>query len=175
MEALQRDSLIVARGKKSSTLYNDSNQVNAVENPSCELWHKQLVHLSEKGLDILVKKQLLLIIGISFKTCTNCLAGKLQRFTFHKSLRSLRSHVFYLIHTDVCSMIDKSLDDALHFVTFIDDHSRKVWAYCLKSQDHVLNVFKCFHTWVERQIDRKLKCVRTDNGGEYQRSFEHYC
>ena len=36
----------------------------------------------------------------------------------------------------------------------------------MKSKDQVLNVFKEFHVSIEREIERKLKCVRVDNGGE---------
>lgn len=34
----------------------------------------------------------------------------------------------------------RTLGGALDFVTFIDDHSRKVWAFALKSKDPVLDV-----------------------------------
>ncbi|KAB5561355.1 hypothetical protein DKX38_006312 [Salix brachista] len=68
-----------------------------------------------------------------------------------------------------------SLGGALYFVSFIDHHSRKIWATCLKSKDQVLDVFKDFHARVERETGRKLKCVRADNGGEYRGPFEKYC
>jgi hypothetical protein len=64
---------------------------------------------------------------------------------------------------------------ARYFVTFIDDHSRKVWVYPLKTKDQVFVVFKQFHASVERETDKKLKCVRTDNGGEFMGDFKHYC
>jgi len=60
-------------------------------------------------------------------------------------------------------------------VTFIDDHSRKTWVYTLKSKDQVLQVFKQFHALVERETGKKLKCIRTDNGGEYIGPFDEYC
>ena len=60
-------------------------------------------------------------------------------------------------------------------MTFIDDHSRKLWAYVLKTKDQVLSVFKELHARVERETGRKLKAVRADNGGEYRGQFEEYC
>ncbi len=63
----------------------------------------------------------------------------------------------------------------MYFVTFIDDHSRKVWVRLLKSKDQVLEAFKEFHARVERETGRKLKYVRFDNGGEYRGPFEAYC
>jgi hypothetical protein len=59
-------------------------------------------------------------------------------------------------------------------VTFIDDHSRKIFLYVLRKKWQVLNVFKEFYAKVERETDRKLKCVRSDNGGKYRGPFERY-
>ena len=72
-------------------------------------------------------------------------------------------------------MKDRSLGGALYFVTFIDDFARKVWCFPLKSKDQVLEVFKEFHSKVERETGKQLKCVRADNGGEYRGPFEEYC
>ncbi|KAI4324009.1 hypothetical protein L6164_023577 [Bauhinia variegata] len=72
-------------------------------------------------------------------------------------------------------MDSRTLGGCLYFVPFIDDYSRKVWVFALKSKDQVLDVFKHFHASVERETNRKLKCVRADNGGEYKGPFERYC
>ena len=70
-------------------------------------------------------------------------------------------------------MQSNTLGVALYYMTFIDDHSRKVWwAYALKSKDQVLDVFKDFHVKVERQTGKQLKYVKADNGGEYRGPFE---
>ncbi|RVW84651.1 Retrovirus-related Pol polyprotein from transposon TNT 1-94 [Vitis vinifera] len=65
MWKLTRGSMVVAKGKKCSSLYLmqarviDSN-INAVDDDSTvELWHNRLGHMSEKGLMILAKKNLL--------------------------------------------------------------------------------------------------------------------
>jgi hypothetical protein len=64
--------------------------------------------LSEKGLGILAKKNYLPLKGMNLNTCTHCLVGKQHRVAFQRSSHR-RSHVLDLVHTDVCSMIDKSL------------------------------------------------------------------
>ena len=46
-----------------------------------------------------------------------------------------------------------------YFVTFIDDFSRKVWAFVFVSKDQVLSVFKEFHARAEREFGQKLKAV----------------
>jgi len=45
----------------------------------------------------------------------------------------------------------------------------------LKTKDQVLEKFKEFHVLVERQSGKKLKHIRTDNGGEYCGPFDVFC
>ena len=81
-----------------------------------------------------------------------------------------------LVYLDICGPLKvRSLGDALYSVTFVDDHSRKLWIYALKSKDQLLDVFKEFHVSIKRQIGKKLKCIRTDNGGKYLGPFDKYC
>ena len=54
-----------------------------------------------------------------------------------------------LVHNDVCQVDTKSHVGAQYFVTFIDDHSRRLWATPLKTKDRVLSVFKELHARVE--------------------------
>ena len=61
-------------------------------------------------------------------------------------------------------------------MTFIDDYLRKIWVYFLKHNDEALRVFKTFVTLVENQSGKKLKCLCTDNGGEYvSKAFQDFC
>ena len=179
---LTKGSLIVARGKKINSLYVmearlQKGEINAVQNgSSIDLWHQRLGHISEKGLQTLVRKKFIPDLqGTTIKTCDHCLVGKTHRVSFHKHPPSRKSHVLDLIHTDVCTMQSRTLGGAIYFVTFIDDHSRKVWAHALKTKNQVLDVFKELHTSLERETGRTLKCVRADNGGEYRGPFEKYC
>jgi len=83
--------------------------------------------------------------------CTHCLVGKQKRVSFHKSPSSRKTNILDLVHTNVCTMNTKSLGGALYYVTFIDDHSRKVWVFALKTKDQVRDVFKVFHMKIERE------------------------
>ena len=114
--------------------------------------------------------------NIQLKRCSHCLAGKQNRVSFHSSPPTRKSGILDLVHSDLCGpMKTRSLGGALYFVTFIDDHSRKTWVYTLKRKDQVLDVFKKFQALVERQIGKKLRCIRTDNGGEFTGPFDEYC
>ena len=83
------------------------------------------------------------------KTYDHCLVGKAHRVAFHIYPLSGRPTVIDLIHIDVFTMKNRTVGGALYFVTFIDDHSRKVWGFSLKTKDQVLNVFKEIHAKLE--------------------------
>ena len=178
---LCKGNLIAARGKKQGSLYMMqakvcAGEVNVADECSSELWHNRLGHMSEKGMQMLSKKQYLPdVSGMSLRSCVDCLAGKQHRVAFHSRPPSRRKYPLDLVHTDVCSMDAKSHSGALYFVSFIDDYSRKVWVTVLKTKDQVLSAFKEFQARVERETGRKLKVVRADNGGEYRGPFESYC
>ena len=62
------------------------------------------------------------------------------------------------------------------FVTFIDDFSRYTWVYLLKTKDEVYDIFVKFKSLVENQLNGKIKCLRSDNGGEYtSKKFKEFC
>ena len=44
-------------------------------------------------------------------------------------------------------------------MTFIEDYSRTLWSFVLKSRDQVLSFFKEFQVRVERESGQKLKIV----------------
>ncbi len=62
----------------------------------------------------------------------------------------------------------KSVGGAEYFLTFIDDFSRYVSVYFLKRKDEVFSCFLGWKAMVERATGRKLKVLRSDNGGEYK-------
>jgi transposase InsO family protein len=61
-----------------------------------------------------------------------------------------------------------SLGGSRYYVTFIDDSIRKVWVYFLKLKFDVFEVFRKWKVMVETETSLKLKCLRSDNGGEYE-------
>ena len=66
----------------------------------------------------------------------------------------------------------------LYYVTFIDDYSRKTWIYFLKLKEsnEVLQKFKEFKPLVENHTGKKIKTLRSNNGGEYTSDiFKELC
>ena len=54
-----------------------------------------------------------------------------------------------------------------YYISFIDDHTRKVWVYFMKEKSEVFTHFQSFKAMVEKQIGKYVKCLRSDGGGEY--------
>jgi transposase InsO family protein len=52
-------------------------------------------------------------------------------------------------------------------LVFIDDFSRFTWIYFLKKKSEVFQHLKYFNALVETQSRKKIKVLRTNNGGEY--------
>jgi hypothetical protein len=173
---------IIALGEKTGTLYmtTDMRDTIAVADASAEadLWHQRLGHMSEKGLKVmhsLGKLPKLKSVNIDF--CENCIFGKQKRVSFKTGGRTLRNEKLELVHTDVWGPAAvSSIGGKSYFVTFIDDHSRKVWVYFLKQKSEVYEVFKKWKAMVENETGLKIKKLRSDNGGEYEDTrFKRLC
>lgn len=59
-------------------------------------------------------------------------------------------------------------------MNFINDYSIKFWVYTLMGKDQVFDMFKQFQVLDERQTNKKLKCIKTDNGRKYIDLFDEY-
>ncbi|WVZ63012.1 hypothetical protein U9M48_012692 [Paspalum notatum var. saurae] len=63
-----------------------------------------------------------------------------------------------------------------YFMTLIDDATRFCYVYLLKSKDETLDYFKIYKAEVENQLERKIKRLRSDRGGEYfPKVFDDFC
>ena len=69
-----------------------------------------------------------------------------------------------------------SLGKSLYYVSFIDDFSRRTWVYFLRQKSEVFSKFKEFKALVENHSNKKIKALRTDNGGEFcSRELKKFC
>jgi GAG-pre-integrase domain len=125
---LLKGLLVVARGIKFDSLYVTQvkmcGEVNVSECNSIDLWHLRLDHMSEKGIEILYKKNYVPNDGTSLTSCTHCLVGKQHCIAFKRNSTSKKSGLLDLMHTDLCSMRDRTISGALYFMSFVDDYSR---------------------------------------------------
>ena len=58
----------------------------------------------------------------------------------------------------------------------MDDFTRMTWLSLLKKKYEAFNCFQVFKELSKIEIDMKIKCLRSDNGGEFvSNEFNNYC
>ena len=73
-----------------------------------------------------------------------------------------------LIHSDLCEMNGVlTKGGKRYFMTLIDDATSFCYVYLLRTKDEVLDYFKIYKAEVENPLERKIKRLRSDRGGEY--------
>ncbi|KAL0307710.1 UNVERIFIED_CONTAM: Retrovirus-related Pol polyprotein from transposon TNT 1-94, partial [Sesamum angustifolium] len=77
------------------------------------------------------------------------------------------STVLELIHTDICGPFPPCFNGQRYFVSFIDDYSRYMYLYLIFDKSEAFDAFKAYKVEVEKQLEKSIKIVRSDRGGEY--------
>jgi len=100
-------------------------------------------------------------------TCKGCTLAKYTKVNFHDW--DTKAHaVLERIHFDVYGHFSTtSTSRHKYFVTLIDYFSRKCWIFFIQKKDETLSMFLEFKALVDKEVGKKVKVVRTDNGGEY--------
>jgi hypothetical protein len=99
--------------------------------------------------------------------CHVCVQSKQPRKP-HKAAAARDLAPLELIHSNLFEMNDElTKGGKRYFMMFIDDCSRFFYVYLLKSKDEALHYFKIYKAEVENQLEKKIKQLRSDRGGEY--------
>jgi transposase InsO family protein len=101
------------------------------------------------------------------KVCEACQLGKQTRHPFPVQTTHVSSKPLEMIHLDVWTTKTKSIGGCKYYVSFIDDHTRKVWVYFMKHKGEMFQHFLNFKALVEKEKGVSIKCLRFDGGGEY--------
>ncbi|KAJ9539456.1 hypothetical protein OSB04_032189 [Centaurea solstitialis] len=73
-----------------------------------------------------------------------------------------------LVDQDVCGPFSHEARGGYrYFITFTDDFSRYGYVYLIRHKSEAFERFKKFQNEVQNQLDRKIKFLRSDRGGEY--------
>ncbi|KAG8485659.1 hypothetical protein CXB51_018846 [Gossypium anomalum] len=133
-----------------------------------KLWHMRLGHISENGMVELSKRGLLNGQGIcKLNFCEYFVFGKQKRVRFTRRIHNTKGTLEY-IHSNLWgSSKVPSRGGANYMLIFIDDFSRKVWAFFLKQKSDVFSTFKSWKIMIEKQMGKQIKYLRTDNGLEF--------
>ena len=100
--------------------------------------------------------------------CQACVLGKHARSPFPPRTER-RENPLELVHSDMAEANVMSIGGGKYVLTFTDDATNHAFVYVLpnKNASTVLNAFKAYQAWAERQTGHKIKELRTDRGKEY--------
>ena len=183
-QILNKEKKIVASATRVGNLYHlkyhrKEQNLNVAEKSNEMLWHRRYGHLGEQNLKNLANDELVKDFDYNASKnigfCESCIGGKQHRTPFDSSERHTVD-LLELVHSDVCGKISEpSIGGAQYFLTFTDDKSRYSWVYILKTKDQVFDYFLEWKAFVEKATKKKIRTLRTDNGGEYTSTrFQEY-
>ena len=138
---------------------------------SYDIWHARLGHVNSSYV---IKLQRLGLINMHDKQsmkCDVCVESKITKKVCHFVER--QTELLGLIHlVDLKKTMTSGGKN--YFVTFTDDYSRYTKVYLIKHKDEAFDMFLSYKAEVENQLDKKIKRIRSDRGGEYV-LFNDYC
>ena len=134
---------------------------------SCDVRHTRLGHVSSRYIKKMQTLGLINNIDYSgLSKCQICVTFKLTRNTCGSVTRETK--LLELIHSDLGYLkLTMTRGGKKFYVTFIDDYSRFTRVDLGRNKDEAFDMFLSYKTEVENQLDRKIKRIRSDRGGEY--------
>jgi hypothetical protein len=111
------------------------------------------------------------------QVCEDCVLAKQKRAPFPQAAKFRTKDQLELVHGDLCGLITPPTPAGnAYFLLLVDDMSRYMWLTLLRSKSNAPVAIMSFQAKVERETDKKLKVLRTDNGGEFTSvQFGEYC
>ena len=155
-------------------------QISREEDQEVWLWHHRFSHQNFRAIDDMRKGEMvrgLPNISFSDRLCRNCVAGKHSWSTFPSSSSFRATRRLELIHGDICGPIKPStIGGRRYYFLLVDDFTWLMWVYFLKEKSEAFHIFKILKNLAESESGEKLKCFRTDRGGEFNsEEFENFC
>jgi len=173
---LSRYGLFIGKGYECGGLFRFSladfcnkvvNNIHSNVNET-EVWHSRLCHIGFGCMTRLAKMNLILSFTLAKGSkCDACVQAKQPRKP-HKAAEERHLGPLELVHSDLCEMNGVlTKGGKKYFMTLIDDSTRFCYVYLLNTKDEALHYFKIYKAEVENQLEKKIKRVRSDRGGEY--------
>jgi transposase InsO family protein len=101
--------------------------------------------------------------------------GKQARHPFPAQTTHVSSKPLEMIHSYVWTTKTESIGGCKYYMSFIDDHTRKVWVNFMKHKGEMFQHCLNFKAMVEKEKGVNIKCLRSDGGGEYfSNEFSEY-
>lgn len=151
----------------------EATYLTATEERDPQLWHQRLGHIGHSSLKKLIDQQMVngLPIGAADvekakESCDTCHRNKLTKLPF-KASETQTTAPLELVHMDLCGPLPSTLGKANYIATFLDDYSAFSVIKLLRNKSDVYAAVTEVLTLLENKTEKRVKAIRTDNGGEY--------
>jgi transposase InsO family protein len=143
-------------------------------------WHERLGHANFGSLEKMGKLEMvrgLPPISHAEQFCDTCVLTKHRRGVFPKQTKYHADKALELVHGDLCGLVKLATPGGWrYFLLLVDDATRYMWVVLLTAKSEASSTIKRIHAAAEKECDRKLRVLRTDNGGEFTAAvFAAYC
>ncbi|KAK8934594.1 hypothetical protein KSP39_PZI014788 [Platanthera zijinensis] len=147
---------------------------------SVQLWHHRLGHLNMSSLHHMHQHQLVEGLPSLSKTelnCDTCALSKSHRLPFPQTAQRRATQPLEKLHIDLWGPTRvPSLGGKRYYMLIVDDFSRYMWIMHLEQKSESFQHFLTFKTQVENQLERHIKILRSDRGGEFlSNEFNTFC
>jgi transposase InsO family protein len=172
-----RNHLYCLEGKAVTGDASKREEANAANShTNIEVWHRRLGHLNYRSVRDLHLKGLVKGMDLSDEPvpeapCEGCIYGKHKRKPFpkRKGKPTRAEGPLDLVHVDIHGPYNPiSPNHSKYLFLITDDHSRKSWSLFLKHKSDATVAFTIWRKAVEKETGKRLKIVRSDNGGEFK-------
>jgi len=151
-------------------------EANLLSEATILTWHQRLGHINTNYVKKLSKR----VDGMKIKdsptefVCKGCQLGKMRRKKFHRTSQRQPSKKLLpgnKLHSDIAGPITpESRTKCKYFGSLIDDTTRYSFILNLKKKSDLTNELINKVRYIEKQLERPVKVLRSDNGGEYKSS-----
>lgn len=166
VEDFQNKCRLVAKGRRSGRMFTLDVNMPEVKSSmfahgvgvvaDVDIWHKRIGHVNVQKMKLMQSKEI--VTGLPrfkvedmHKVCEACHFGKQTKHAFPHD-RHMSRDVLDIVHSDLWGPTKTtSMGGYKYYVTFIDDHTRKVWVYFMKEKSEVFTHCQNFKVMVEKQ------------------------
>jgi hypothetical protein len=147
---------------------------------SLEKWHRILGHINYDAIKLLQRNNLVTGLHIdnsNITQCKACVQAKAHMEPFPKQANDSVKDIGDVIVSDVWGRAaTEGIGRERYFYSFTDIKSRHTVLFTESTKDQTLKDFKIYKSFLETQTGKKIKKLRTDNGGKYiNLPFKEFC
>ena len=154
-----------------STLFMDTPRQAAsafLGSTDMKTWHLKYNHLNQSDLHKLSRQEMVTGMKLDPKAflefCNSCLIGKLKKGTSPKSSDFRAKSVGEMVWMDIIGYVNPtSARGYRYLLVFLDDHSRYLTVFPLKTRDEAFYYFEKYDNQVFNRLGRHTVYLRSDN------------